>query len=409
MAEQRTGPVLGMLALADPRPKAAIGDWRPFPGGSALGEIVAQCNDRCFETYRSRPWVADDVEALSELVDLLPFDLSHVDKLKLAALSSLRIIVLDADAVARLGSGTEKLFGLVVGLIHKLKPTRLLHLVQIRAGHGVPSWAGKFASVPVKADSPEFVGSERELKAFLQRFCEILQGLQDGLEPPTELRGPGGPGPRRTGRKKAFGGAMGLLDVALEENLSVEQATRFARAVGRPLARGEHLVLDESPATLGDVARAVKSGLSTEEVRMRLGRDALTGSVGVADVEFAPGVKNGSPEAAAERLDGIWKHRGGGDDLFRGPGGGPPGGRPGGRRGGGGGYSGGRGGGFCGGGGGGGGGRRRPGSLTLERGTFPLLPLDILLQGGRHASPPRHRFRAGQRRALDRRSMRSGP
>ncbi|MFL5384404.1 MAG: hypothetical protein ACJ8GN_17925 [Longimicrobiaceae bacterium] len=321
MADKHTGPVFGMLAVADPRPKAAIGDWSPFRSGSPLGEIVDECNERCLQTYRSTRWAPQDIKALSALIDLLPFDLSHVEELESTQLSTLRIILLDAGAVARLGSGAEHLIDRLKVLIPKLEPTRLLRLVQVRGDDGVPSWADEFASLPVKTDSPGFVGSETELKAFLLRFCEILDGLQQGLAlPPSEFRRPGGPDPRQQGRGKPFGGAMGLLDVALREDLSVEDATRFARAVSHAPDRWETLVLGTSSDALGEVARAVKSGLSDDEVQGRIERDTLTGRMGVLDAGFPLGAKGDDAGLAAEHLDGSWKPRGGSGGLFGGRG-----------------------------------------------------------------------------------------
>ncbi|HEU0297972.1 MAG TPA: hypothetical protein VFR37_00920 [Longimicrobium sp.] len=316
MTDQHRGPVLDVLAVADPRPQTAIGDWKPFAGGSRLSEIIGRCNDECSATYRSRRWAPDDVDALTELFNLLPFDLSYVNQLRAAQLATVRFILLDPASLARLGPAADDVLGRLTQLIDKLPPTHLLYVTQVAGPQPAESRAGAFARVRAVADRPEFVSSDRELSGFLLRSCQLLQALQAELAssvtrgdaPVFRSRDPGRP-PHL---------AHQLLDVALDTQLDVEQAGRFAQAVGRLGGRTDILSGVSVPDLLREAARAIKAGESMERVAVQMERRAFFEGEGrLGDAIFQRDVTERLRDGGGGRNPRL---RGGGP--FGGPGGG---------------------------------------------------------------------------------------
>jgi hypothetical protein len=270
MTEQRTPPVLGLLAVADPGPYAAIRHWRPFPGGASLGEIVQQCNETCSASYRAQPWTSDDRDALTELFDLLPFDLSHVAELKPAQIPTLRFILLDADALARLGAGAGSVVELLKALINKLPPERAVRLAQVSGEPAPASWAAAFAPARVVTRGSGFVSSDDQLAALLLHSCDVYDVIQSGLR--SAMRGEAQRGGERPGM------ARELLEVALDEDLSLEDAGRFAWAV-RAARRDRDFTADAGvPDLLREAARSIKQGIGVEDVVTQFGGRPIGGA-----------------------------------------------------------------------------------------------------------------------------------
>ncbi len=168
-----------LLALAyTPATGMSILDWTPFEGGDTLDKIVTNHNVRCIEGYQRLGWLPEFIEDLVEGIDIMPHDLSTVDKLRILDFASIRIIMVDLDAIWE-QTKIEQI------KVRMSKHDQYYFLAQVSQSPSIMSRITDFQPLPVKPSTPEIVVDQTTFEEWLSRFCEGYYTAITSTPPPT--------------------------------------------------------------------------------------------------------------------------------------------------------------------------------------------------------------------------------
>ena len=164
-----------LLALARaPRHGASIHDWVPFPGGNKLTAIIDGHNERCIDACRNEGWEDYFIEALTEVIRIVPHDLSSVQNLRPADFETIGILLADLD---ELKAAKMELEGIKVFMG---RYDRVYHLAQVCRDPASKSCRSLFRPLPIVPSRPEILPTQSAFESFLGSLCEVLrQGFRE--------------------------------------------------------------------------------------------------------------------------------------------------------------------------------------------------------------------------------------
>ncbi|MEW6162171.1 MAG: hypothetical protein AB1606_02460 [Nitrospirota bacterium] len=168
-----------LLALVyTPATGKSILDWTPFEGGDTLDKIITNHNVRCIEGYQRLRWLPEFIEDLVEGIDIVPHDLSTVDKLRIWDFASIRIIMVDLNAIWE-QTKIEQI------KVRMSKHDQYYFLAQVSRSPSIMSRITDFQPLPVKPSTPEIIVDQTTFEEWLSRFCEGYCTTITSMPPPT--------------------------------------------------------------------------------------------------------------------------------------------------------------------------------------------------------------------------------
>lgn len=163
------------LSYAPPGNKSIL-DWCPFRDGVKLVDIISEYNEKCFQSHLEQWQIEEFVENQTVGIDVVPYDLSTVQKMKSEEFEKIRFLLIDLDAI-RINLEKEKL-EYIRNHIDILKIN--CFLLQVSTKPDVtpyPTYFRPFFSIPfgppLFPDIPEIIYDRETFKKALFSYCSF--------------------------------------------------------------------------------------------------------------------------------------------------------------------------------------------------------------------------------------------
>ena len=213
-----------LLALARvPRDGVSIHDWVPFPGGDKLTDIVDHHNERCIEACREERWSDYFIKTLTEVIRIVPHDLSSVEKLRPADFETIGILLAD---LADIKTAAMELEGIKVFMG---RYDRIYHLAQVCRDPATKSCKSLFEPLPIVPSRPEILPTQYAFESFLGNLCDALRLVIREVGPPVHVRRRPGMLPIKPRSKWFSRFAASVRDAAMARDLTPPQTMTLAR------------------------------------------------------------------------------------------------------------------------------------------------------------------------------------
>jgi hypothetical protein len=147
-----------------------IGEWCPFGDDEPLNKIVEEHNQKCYKSYQQINWPPQAIERLSCTILVCPCDLNHVDQLTEEDFSTIKILLIDSNAVDSEDKKLKWIRNQVSLADHEFYITNVNNFK-------TENVANFFDGTPVYLFPSESACNKSTFKSLLEKFCPPIRPI----------------------------------------------------------------------------------------------------------------------------------------------------------------------------------------------------------------------------------------